>query len=187
MQLDLRFVARLNAVVTKSATVRTLMLGVLACLVATLVLQMDVSIAQTYQRSSLPGLQLRRGPSIGHASVLRRVRALAPRAGFEPATIRLTVECSTAELPRNRRKQSFASRQRITKPSGLAKDQISRFSAALGESGNLLRHNDLLSFRRGGTGHRRRVGPFPPSLDRMDQPPNRPIRRRPLVVPHSNR
>ena len=29
---------------------------------------------------------------------------LAPRAGFEPATIRLTVECSTAELPRNRRK-----------------------------------------------------------------------------------
>ena len=29
--------------------------------------------------------------------------SLAPRAGFEPATIRLTVECSTAELPRNRR------------------------------------------------------------------------------------
>ena len=29
---------------------------------------------------------------------------VAPRAGFEPATIRLTVECSTAELPRNRRK-----------------------------------------------------------------------------------
>src|ERR1700759_5805087 len=28
---------------------------------------------------------------------------LAPRSGFEPATIRLTVECSTAELPRNRR------------------------------------------------------------------------------------
>jgi hypothetical protein len=28
---------------------------------------------------------------------------MAPRAGFEPATIRLTVECSTAELPRNRR------------------------------------------------------------------------------------
>ena len=35
----------------------------------------------------------------GHA----RIRQLAPRAGFEPATIRLTVECSTAELPRNRR------------------------------------------------------------------------------------
>ena len=30
-------------------------------------------------------------------------KRLAPRAGFEPATIRLTVECSTAELPRNRR------------------------------------------------------------------------------------
>ena len=26
---------------------------------------------------------------------------MAPRAGIEPATIRLTVECSTAELPRN--------------------------------------------------------------------------------------
>lgn len=26
-------------------------------------------------------------------------RKLAPRAGFEPATYRLTVECSTAELP----------------------------------------------------------------------------------------
>ena len=33
---------------------------------------------------------------------------LAPRAGFEPATIRLTVECSTAELPRNRRNRGFA-------------------------------------------------------------------------------
>src|SRR6516162_663979 len=29
----------------------------------------------------------------------------APRAGFEPATIRLTVGCSTAELPRNGRQQ----------------------------------------------------------------------------------
>ncbi len=28
-------------------------------------------------------------------------KGLAPRAGFEPATIRLTVGCSTAELPRN--------------------------------------------------------------------------------------
>ncbi len=31
------------------------------------------------------------------------LKRLAPRAGSEPATIRLTVECSTAELPRNRR------------------------------------------------------------------------------------
>src|SRR5262245_36208107 len=30
---------------------------------------------------------------------------LAPRAGVEPATLRLTVECSTAELPRNRRRK----------------------------------------------------------------------------------
>src|SRR3546814_6502656 len=28
-------------------------------------------------------------------------REMAPRAGFEPATNRLTVDCSTAELPRN--------------------------------------------------------------------------------------
>src|SRR5437588_10770719 len=38
----------------------------------------------------------------------RRESPVAPRAGFEPATIRLTVECSTAELPRNRR-TGFAS------------------------------------------------------------------------------
>ena len=56
-------------------------------------------------------------------------RILAPRAGFEPATIRLTVECSTAELPRNKAKQSFASGQRITKPPGLAKDEIGRSGA----------------------------------------------------------
>jgi hypothetical protein len=31
----------------------------------------------------------------------KHLKSLAPRAGFEPATIRLTVECSTAELPRN--------------------------------------------------------------------------------------
>ena len=30
-----------------------------------------------------------------------RLKRLAPRAGFEPATIRLTVECSTTELPGN--------------------------------------------------------------------------------------
>jgi hypothetical protein len=47
---------------------------------------------------------------------------LAPRAGFEPATIRLTVECSTAELPRNRRSPGARERQRITKPPRLAKD-----------------------------------------------------------------
>ena len=43
----------------------------------------------------------------GFSALTRKSRKwlimLAPRAGFEPATIRLTVECSTAELPRNRR------------------------------------------------------------------------------------
>ena len=47
------------------------------------------------------GLGLR--PLFRGAARRRGARRLAPRAGFEPATIRLTVECSTAELPRNRR------------------------------------------------------------------------------------
>src|SRR3984885_10573977 len=34
-------------------------------------------------------------------AVNRREQALAPRAGFEPATNRLTAGCSTAELPGN--------------------------------------------------------------------------------------
>src|SRR6266852_3976336 len=55
--------------------------------------------------------------------------SLAPRAGFEPATIRLTVECSTAELPRNRR-NLFATGERITKPPSLAKDEMGRCDAA---------------------------------------------------------
>ncbi len=38
---------------------------------------------------------------------------LAPRAGFEPATIRLTVECSTAELPRNRRNRRGSRRASV--------------------------------------------------------------------------
>ena len=49
---------------------------------------------------------------------------MAPRAGFEPATIRLTVECSTTELPRNMRTRRGATRRsRITKPFRLAKDE----------------------------------------------------------------
>lgn len=31
------------------------------------------------------------------------LNSLAPRVGFEPTTYRLTVECSTAELPGNNR------------------------------------------------------------------------------------
>src|SRR3954466_4772743 len=65
----------------------------------------------------------RRGRMSADQEKQPRIKALAPRAGFEPATIRLTVECSTAELPRNRRNRVRA-RQRITKPSRLAKDQI---------------------------------------------------------------
>src|SRR6201996_1545572 len=56
-------------------------------------------------------------------TVLEMLKLLAPRAGFEPATIRLTVECSTAELPRNKAKRCSLA-VRITKPFGLAKDEL---------------------------------------------------------------
>ena len=69
---------------------------------------------------------------------------LAPRAGFEPATIRLTVECSTAELPRNRAKQG-SRRQRITKPPRLAKEEMGYADAEpLGDE-KARCHRDLLS------------------------------------------
>jgi hypothetical protein len=50
-------------------------------------------------------------------------KRLAPRAGFEPATIRLTVECSTAELPRNRRnpKRGCSQRAAYNKAPGACK------------------------------------------------------------------
>ena len=70
------------------------------------------------RKGSKGGVALRLGPQWAHRAVAKkrsdediRLRGLilwdvlAPRAGFEPATIRLTVECSTAELPRNRAKQ----------------------------------------------------------------------------------
>jgi hypothetical protein len=84
---------------------------------------------------------------------------LAPRAGFEPATIRLTVECSTAELPRNKAKpKGGRERQRITKPSGLAKEEIGGSGAASIKRGNQLYCSGLLPF------------PAKPAL-RPDQPP----------------
>ena len=42
----------------------------------------------------------KKAPVIGYINDNRRLTSkMAPRAGFEPATCRLTVECSTAELP----------------------------------------------------------------------------------------
>src|ERR1700716_2244887 len=72
---------------------------------------------------------------------------LAPRAGFEPATIRLTVECSTAELPRNRRKPC-SQPQRITKPPGLCKARNGPFSRGIKRIGNRLRGHDSSPFGR---------------------------------------
>jgi hypothetical protein len=78
----------------------------------------------------------------------KHLKSLAPRAGFEPATIRLTVECSTAELPRNEANWVRAG-QRITKPPGLAKDEMGRCPAASGGRGKSLRHGDLSAFWAG--------------------------------------
>jgi hypothetical protein len=78
----------------------------------------------------------------------KHLKSLAPRAGFEPATIRLTVECSTAELPRNEANWVRAG-QRITKPPGLAKDEMGRCPAGRADGGELLRHRDLSAFWAG--------------------------------------
>src|SRR3954451_1517652 len=66
----------------------------------------------------------------------RKKVALAPGAGFEPATIRLTVECSTAELSGNRRtvfagraayNTVFAGRAAYNKGSRYCKGRIGSF------------------------------------------------------------
>jgi hypothetical protein len=72
-------------------------------------------------------------------------KCLAPRAGFEPATIRLTVECSTAELPRNRADR-VRNGERITKPPSLAKDEMIRFAMASIRGGKCLCHSGLPAF-----------------------------------------
>src|SRR6202789_2750479 len=77
----------------------------------------------------------------------KRLIVLAPRAGFEPATIRLTVECSTAELPRNRANQVRAG-QRITKPPSLAKDEMGHAGATLPGNGKAQCHDVLSSLFR---------------------------------------
>ena len=49
----------------------------------------------------------------------KSLKCLAPRAGFEPATNRLTAGCSTAELPGNNCQPLPRTRLPITKPSRL--------------------------------------------------------------------
>ena len=71
---------------------------------------------------------------------------LAPRAGFEPATIRLTVECSTAELPRNRRNLGVRKRERITKPPRLAKDEIGLSGVPVRAKTSYLCHVESMQF-----------------------------------------
>ena len=51
-------------------------------------------------RQKRGGIVGKKAPAIGFLNNNRRLSSkVAPRAGFEPATCRLTVECSTAELP----------------------------------------------------------------------------------------
>src|SRR5215218_2135500 len=45
--------------------------------------------------------QSRHSPTISTVNLAKLLGNLAPRAGFEPATLRLTAGCSAVELPRN--------------------------------------------------------------------------------------
>src|SRR3981081_506462 len=72
-------------------------------------------------------------------------RLLAPRAGFEPATIRLTVECSTAELPRNRRTW-FANGGAYNKASTRCKGPNAAFQRRVERGGKRLCRKDFLAF-----------------------------------------
>src|SRR3984893_11981261 len=62
---------------------------------------------------------------------------MAPRAGFEPATIRLTVECSTAELPRNRRNPAGSRRAAYNKAPEPCKGRNGPFRPAFNNAGKL--------------------------------------------------
>ena len=84
---------------------------------------------------------------------------LAPRAGFEPATIRLTVECSTAELPRNRRTK-VRERGAYNKAFRACKGPNRRLRSCVKRAGKFLRYNDLSWFStpaRGGRKPSRKV------------------------------
>src|ERR1700743_1198284 len=74
-------------------------------------------------------------------SAMAKNSRLAPRAGFEPATIRLTVECSTAELPRNKAKRRSLA-VRITKPFGLAKEEF--YDLCNSPTGEPVRHTSSI-------------------------------------------
>src|SRR5689334_19527746 len=78
-------------------------------------------------------------------------RQLAPRAGFEPATIRLTVECSTAELPRNRRTK-VRERAAYNKAFRACKGPNRKAGFGSSRSPKARRRSDLLSFRAPGGG-----------------------------------
>lgn len=69
---------------------------------------------------------------------------MAPRAGFEPATNRLTAGCSTTELPGNRAKRCAREPQPITKPPPLGKQEMHTRSCASGSHEILTKSDDWL-------------------------------------------
>jgi hypothetical protein len=79
-------------------------------------------------------------------AIFLHVKVLAPRAGFEPATIRLTVECSTAELPRNRRNNRSRAAA-YNKASGPCKGPNRPLSQDIDREGNRLRRMICCPFR----------------------------------------
>src|SRR3954469_18201034 len=103
-------------------------------------------------------------------------RLLAPRAGFEPATIRLTVECSTTELPGNVRKV-VRRPQRITKPFRLGKHKFNGPGMPL-KCSEISGKCCFAGRRRGAVrpGERRRRGPVAKGCN--EESPNRRIQGR---------
>ena len=63
----------------------------------------------------------------------KRLKQVAPRAGFEPATNRLTAGCSTTELPGNTPNSGSGP---ITKPNCFGKDEGASAKAGGGHARN---------------------------------------------------
>ena len=91
-----------------------------AKIVATIKLQI-----RKITRTLLPAFRLRRSHRNGFGDQQVAGFNLAPGAGFEPATNRLTAGCSTTELPGNSRCYGM---RPITKPDRFAKHRIQAVS-----------------------------------------------------------
>ena len=81
------------------------------------------------------------------------------RSWIKPATIRLTVECSTAELSGNRRNRRSRAGLRITKAFAVAKDQLGRSRPIRGRVETRCRARDFPQPAGGGNGKARLRSP----------------------------